>query len=73
MQICWDKKIEGRPPIQEVVEGVGNASTKWHTDMQPSPPEQREESVLEESDEFKHREFSLLPTSHHVYLPLLFR
>jgi len=54
IQICWDRTIEGRPQIQEVVEGVGSSAAKWRTEMPPSPPERREESFEEESDELKH-------------------
>ena len=68
MQICWDKKIEGRPPIQEVVGGVGGASAKWHTDMPPSSPERREDSVPEESNELRHCEL-ISPSYHAVFKP----
>ncbi|KAF9789223.1 hypothetical protein BJ322DRAFT_1017929 [Thelephora terrestris] len=44
MQVCWHRKIEERPQIQEVVEGVKNAAAKWRKEMPPSAPEQREES-----------------------------
>ncbi|KAF9789247.1 kinase-like domain-containing protein [Thelephora terrestris] len=54
MQVCWHRKIEERPQIQEVVEGVKNAAAKWRKEMPPSAPEQREDYVEEESDELRH-------------------
>ncbi|KAF9644384.1 kinase-like protein [Thelephora ganbajun] len=55
IQKCWDGEKTRRPRVQEVVEGVGNAATNWHTDMPPSVIEQSEDSVAEEdSDELKH-------------------
>lgn len=73
IRICWDRTIEERPQIQEVVEGVGNSAAKWHTDMPPSPPERREDSFQEESDELKHREFSLISPLNHVVLKSSFQ
>ena len=59
IQMCWDGKVEGRPQIQEVVEGVRNAAVIWPTDMPPSGTELRED-LVEESDELGHGGFSLL-------------
>ncbi|KAF9789222.1 kinase-like domain-containing protein [Thelephora terrestris] len=43
MQVCWHRNIEGRPQIQKVVKGVGNAAAKWRADMLPSGTERRED------------------------------
>jgi hypothetical protein len=59
MQACWHGNIEGRPQIQEVVKGVGNAADKWRTEMPPSAPAQQEDHVEEESDELRHGELPL--------------
>jgi hypothetical protein len=64
MQKCWGDRIQ-RPQIQEVVAGVGDAATNWHTDMPPSNTEdsdaEEESDAGEDSDELHHGEFLLVP------------
>jgi hypothetical protein len=60
MQRCWEGDRTQRPRIQEVVAGIGDAATDWHTDMPPSSTEHREDSDEEDSDELKYSKFSLV-------------
>ena len=71
MQKCWDGKIEGRPQIRGVMEGVGNVAASWHTDMPPNDEEEWEDSDEEDFDELRHGEFWLLPASYRINLNLL--
>lgn len=60
IQKCWQGNPSQRPQIQEVVNGVGDASANWNIDMPPSGTDQPEDSfVEEESDELKHGRFPL--------------
>ena len=69
--MCWNDKIEGRPQIQEVVNGIDDAAANWHTDMPPSGTGQRKDSAEEDPDDFRRCEFLLLAASYHVNLNLL--
>ena len=61
MQRCWEGDRTRRPRIQEVVAGICDAATDWHTDMPPSSTEHREDSDDEEdSDELKYSKFLLV-------------
>jgi len=69
IQRCWDGDKTQRPQIGEIVAGVGNAAANWHTVMQPSPVDNSDDSVEEESDELKHGESSLSVIVSFVLIP----
>ena len=42
------------------MKGIDAAAANWHADMQPSGPEQQEDSVIEEESEVDHGVFALI-------------
>ena len=47
MKKCWRGDKTRRPRVEEVVKEIDAAAANWHTAMEPSGPEQREDSFVE--------------------------
>ena len=60
MRKCWRADKTRRPRIGEVVKGVDVAAASWQTDMQPSGPEQQEDSFVEDESDIDHGVFALI-------------
>ena len=60
MRKCWKADKTRRPRIEEVVEGIDVAAASWQTDMQPSGPEQQEDSFVEDESDIDHGAFPLI-------------
>ena len=54
MKKCWRGDKTRRPRIDEVVKGIDVAAANWHTDMEPSGPEQQEDSFVEDEFDIHH-------------------
>ena len=50
-----------RPRIEEVVKGIDVAAANWHTDMQPSGPEWRGDSFVEDESDVDDGVFAFIP------------
>ena len=60
MKKCWGGDKMRRPRVEEVVKGIDAAAVNWHTDMQPSGPEQQEDSLVEDESDVDHGVFALI-------------
>ena len=58
MKKCWRGDKTRRPRVEEVVKGIDAAAANWNTDMQPSGPEQQEDSFVEDESDIDHGVFA---------------